>query len=729
MKIARVAVDVPVNTLFDYGCDDVRADDIGRRVVVPFGGKTVVGVLIEIAEHSDVPAGRLKMALRVLRDAPALGDRDLSLLKFAAAYYQHALGATVMGALPSKLRRVRVTRPNSTMRFTLTEAGSALAPDDLPARAVVKRRLLASLRERGSLDRETARAIGSTALSVLKEWAVNGWVAALDTPVRSAPSPLAHVAADGPPLTPDQSKAVEAIQAHIAQFKPFVLLGVTGSGKTEVYLRIMDRVLAAGRQVLLLVPEIALTPQLENTIRARFPVTPLVTLHSRLGESERLEHWLAAQAGAARIVLGTRLSVFAPMPALGLVVVDEEHDASFKQSDGLRYSARDLATVRAQRCNIPIVLGSATPALETYYKTLRGRYELLTLSQRIGIVPPRIDCVDTREVPLPDGLSPRLLEAVAARLERSEQSLIFVNRRGFAPVLACRACGWVSRCHRCSANLVLHLTDHRLRCHHCGHQGEVPSTCPQCGNQDVAPVGHGTQRIEAALRGRFPQARILRIDRDSTRRKHAWPAMRRLIEEREVDILVGTQILAKGHDFVHLSLVGVVNADSLLYNTDLRASERLYALLTQVSGRAGRGDTPGEVLVQTDFPHHPLYTALRDQDYASFARSLLEERRQAGFPPFVHQALLRAEAPRMAAALGYLERAARIARALTSEVTIYDPVPASMSRLAGRERAQLLAQCQSRARLHQFLTAWQTRLSAERSTAARWSLDVDPLEF
>jgi primosomal protein N' (replication factor Y) len=728
MKILRIAIDVPVNTLFDYRGDGAHADDIGRLVLVPFGRKTTVGVIVEIVEQSGVLPARLKTALRVLRDTPALSRDDLDLLKFTAAYYHHAVGATIMSALPTLLRRVDAPRP-ATAGFALTAAGKTVVVDALPPRARVQRHVLALLRERGALDHATIRNIAPSAISAVRQLAAKGWVNRIQAPVRSAPGRGDHVTIPGPQLTSEQSVAVQAIQHHLAQFTPFVLLGVTGSGKTEVYLHSIDCALRSRRQILLLVPEIALTPQLEATIRNRFPAAPLVTLHSGLNERERLKHWLAAQTGDARIVLGTRLAVFASIPELALIIVDEEHDASLKQSEGLRYSARDLAVVRARQCKIPIVLGSATPALETYHNAMSGRYRLLELTRRIGASAPHIECVNTRGQRLVDGLSVRLLEAIAVRLERKEQSLVFINRRGFAPVLLCRACGWLSGCDRCSANLVLHLPERRLHCHHCGHQGPVPTACPNCGNQELGPVGQGTQRIEAALRQYFPHARILRIDRDSTRRKLAWPTMRRQIENREVDILVGTQILAKGHDFVHLNLVGVVNADSLLYNTDLRASERLYALLTQVAGRAGRGEIAGEVLIQSEFPNHPLYLALRNQDYGSFARSLLEERRQAGFPPYVHQALLRAEAAKISTALAYLARAADIGRALSRQITIYDPVPAAMVRRAGRERAQLLAQAESRSRLQQFLAAWHARLSAEPSSAARWSLDVDPLEF
>jgi primosomal protein N' (replication factor Y) len=508
-----------------------------------------------------------------------------------------------------------------------------------------------------------------------------------------------------------------------------VLYGITGSGKTEVYLRAIAAAMRARRQALLLVPEIVLTPQLETLVRQRFPQTRVAILHSRLSEGARARNWRVAQNGEAGVILGTRLAVFAPIPNLGLIVVDEEHDSSFKQMEGLRYSARDLAVVRAKQERIPVVLGSATPALETYHNALTGRYRLLRLTHRIGAAMPRIQCVDTRGTDVADGLSPALLAAVAERLHRREQSLIFINRRGYAPVLLCRACAWLSSCHRCSAQLVVHLPERRLRCHHCGFRSPVPAACPSCGNQDLAPVGQGTQRVEAALARHLPTARILRIDRDTTRGKNAWQAMRRQIHAGEVDILVGTQILAKGHDFPRLNFVGVLNSDSLLYSTDFRAAERLFALLTQVAGRAGRASTQGEVMIQTEFPRHPLYVALASGDYAAFATAALAERRQAGFPPFVHQALLRAEAAKLDTALTFLADAARIGATLSADVLIYDPVPATMVRRAGRERAHLLVQSASRTRLQEFLAAWLERLPRAPSTPARWSIDVDPVEF
>jgi primosomal protein N' (replication factor Y) len=727
MKIIRVALDVPIATLFDYRCDDASEADIGSRVQVPFGKKTLVGIIIEITADTSVAPNRLKAALCVLRDVPPLAADDLRLLQFASAYYQYPLGATVMNALPARLRRIGKLPRQTSACYSLTAAGAAAMPEALPARATVKRRLLELFRQRHVLDVATVKALAATAPAALRQLLALGWVEPSDPPPPAAAIP--ETAGARPTLTPQQEEAAQAILRGLDGFHPFVLLGVTGSGKTEVYLRAAEAALTAGRQVLLLVPEIALTPQLESLVRARFPDFPLVCLHSGLNEGERLQHWLAAQSGRARIVMGTRLAVFVPLPQAGLIIVDEEHDTSYKQAEGLRYSARDLAIVRAQQRKLPIVLGSATPALETYHNAITKRYRLLELTQRINAALPHIECVATRDEKLQDGLSQRLIGAIDARLARGEQSMLFINRRGYAPVLMCHDCGWLSGCHRCSAQLVLHLRERRLRCHHCGHQATIPVACPECGNQALAPLGQGTQRVEAALAERFPRARILRIDRDSTRRRNAWQTMRDQIHAREVDILVGTQILAKGHDFPHLNLVGVINADSMLYSSDFRAPERLFALLSQVAGRAGRGNTRGEVLIQTEFPRHPLYMALHELSYAAFARSLLAERKQAGFPPFVYQALLRAEAPKLDTALAVLARAAQLGRELSRQVIIYDPVPAGMVRLAGRERAQLLVQADSRARLQNFLGAWHEKLAAETSSRARWSLDVDPLEF
>ena len=537
------------------------------------------------------------------------------------------------------------------------------------------------------------------------------------------PAPTFHAA------TPDQQAAIAAIK-NAQGFQTFLLHGVTGSGKTEVYLQAIDAVLAAGGQALMLVPEIALTPQLEARVSARFPDAQVVSAHSGVADAARARAFLAAQSGTADIVLGTRLSVFMPLPRLKLIVVDEEHDASFKQQEGLRYSARDVAIFRAKQRDVPIVLGSATPSLETFYHASSGRHSKLDLPLRaVATSMPTVLTVDTRKQKLQDGLSQELIDAVSERLRRGEQSLLFLNRRGYAPVLACPACGWISHCRRCAANMVVHLADRRLRCHHCGLETAIPHACPDCGNLDIQPFGRGTQRLEAKLIESYPAARILRIDRDSADSPKKWQALLDAIHAGEADILVGTQMLAKGHDFPKLTLVGVVGADAALFAADFRAPERLFSQLMQVGGRSGRAALPGEVLIQTEYPDHPLYQALVAHDYDAFAREQLVEREAAGFPPFTFQALLRAESETLSLALEFLHEA--VSRAPTfQEVTRYDPVPMRLVRLKNRERAQLLVESRSRPALQAFLAEWMTQLHTLKTPRdLRWHLDVDPLEY
>ncbi len=537
------------------------------------------------------------------------------------------------------------------------------------------------------------------------------------------------------PLTSEQAAAVAVGLAKTDGFHPVLLQGVTGSGKTEVYLRLIADTLARGRQALFLVPEIGLTPQFEEHVASRFPQARLVAAHSHRSEGERAAAWLAAQSGAAHIVLGTRLAVLMPFRDLGLIVVDEEHDLSYKQQEGLRYSARDTAVRRAQRLAIPVVLGSATPSLESYANAREARYALAELPTRAasGAAMPAVRTVDTRADRPQDGFTFALVTAIRARLARGEQSLIFLNRRGFSPVLFCRACSWHSTCPRCSANLVMHLGAREMRCHHCGHRERIPTACPSCGAADLAPIGHGTQRIEETLRALFPEARIARVDRDSTARKGSLAGVLDKVRKGEIDILVGTQMLAKGHDYPNLTLVGVLDSDSALFSADFRAGERLFAQLVQVAGRAGRAERPGEVLIQTDFPGHLLYAAVARQDFARFAADALEERRLAGFPPFSHLALLRAESKKAGEALDFLELAARIAkrmaaRAAGEAIEVFDPVPAPLERKAGFERAQLLVRAKARAALQPFLQEWKAQLTAKGVRSVRWSLDVDPQE-
>lgn len=532
-----------------------------------------------------------------------------------------------------------------------------------------------------------------------------------------------------PELLPEQRAALSAIENE-SGFNTFLLHGVTGSGKTEVYLHAIDTVLKAGKQALMLVPEIALTPQLEQRVAARFPDSHVVSAHSGVADAARARAFTESLLGHADIVLGTRLAIFMPMPRLGLIVIDEEHDGSFKQNEGLRYSARDVAIFRAKQLDVPIVLGSATPSLESFHHARTGRYRLLELTQRaVAESLPVVRTVDTRREKLQEGMSQALLDGIQTRLERNEQSLVFLNRRGYAPVLACPACGWISHCRRCAANLVLHLADKRLRCHHCGLEAQVPRQCPDCGNLDIHPFGRGTQRLEQALETHFPTARILRVDRDSADSPKKWRALLDAIHAGEVDIIVGTQMLAKGHDFPKLTLVAAVGADAALFAADFRAPERLFAQLMQVGGRSGRADLPGEVLIQTEYPDHALYRALSDHDYSRFAVEQLNEREQAGFPPFTHQAMLRADAPAIADALAFLDQVRHIAAAEVG-IAIYDPVPMRLARLANRERAQLLVECASRPLLQRFLANWMTGIGAMKLPRdLRWHMDVDPTEF
>ncbi len=724
MPIIRVALDVPLFTLFDYSVAEGAKLEIGQRVVVPFGRKQVVGLAMEWAESSDFSTERIKLVTTVLDDVPPLSQELLTLLRFCSEYYHFPLGMTALSALPARLRTPEPTALKQALEYTLTAAGKALDLTTLPARRVVQQRILQALRQ-APMSGSQLRSLSSSAPAALKALTEAGWVGTCTPKPRTT-----HTFNDAHALTSEQRQAVETI-AKAEGYGCFLLHGITGSGKTEVYVHLMHEMLQRGSQVLLLVPEINLTPQLEGYFRSRFPDVELASLHSGLADGERALHWLKAQSGEARIVLGTRLAVFTPMPKLGLILVDEEHDASYKQQDGLRYSARDVAIFRASQREVPIVLGSATPSLESWHNAQSGRYRLLQLKQR-AVQPamlPTVRCLDTNQLLLQEGLSQPLIDAVAQRLQRGEQSLIFINRRGYAPVLMCTACGWLSECRNCAGKLVLHLKDRSLRCHHCGFQQRVPHACPKCGDADLKPVGIGTQRLEEALRARFPEARILRVDRDSTRNKGAWDAMRKQIHEGEADILIGTQMLAKGHDFPNLTLVGVLDPDGALYSADFRASERLFAQLTQVGGRAGRANKAGEVIVQTAFPQHPLFSALRAHDYEAWAQILLTERQMAGFPPFVYQVLLSAEGKQEHEVLDFLQRARTLAKELSMSVEVYGVVPAAMPKRANHHRAQLLVQADTRRGLQGFLRAWKPVLDALPAQKLRWSLDVDPMEF
>ena len=673
--ILTIALDAPLNSCFDYRwpCPPGAEPLAGQLALVSFGRREVVGLIVNVGGHTEVAADKLKDAIAVRCQLAPLSSAWLALAAFAADYYQRPLGEVALPGLPKNLRVSSTVALDRAIKKLATSGAAAAAAVDAAAR-------------------------------------------------------------DTPPLNLAQQVAADAI-GGAAGFTPILLYGVTGSGKTEVYLQACARVLArdANAQILILVPEINLTPQLEGNIRARFPGLMLATLHSGLSEGERMLHWLAAHLGQARIILGTRLAILASLPHLQLIVVDEEHDPSYKQQEGLRYSARDLAVWRARQLAIPIVLGSATPSLESWHHAGSSRYRKLELRERAvkDAVLPRVKLLDTEKDRPKDGLTSHLVAALRQRLERGEQSLLFLNRRGYAPVISCEACGWISECTRCTAFMVLHKPESRLRCHHCSLELRIPRHCPTCGNVDIAPLGRGTQRVEEGLRELFPQARILRIDADSTRKKGSAQAAFDSVHRGEVDILIGTQMVAKGHDFKQLTLVGILNPDTALFSHDYRASERLFAQLMQVAGRAGRaarasGGSVSEVLVQTRYVAHPLYAAVVNHDYDRFATSLLDERRQAALPPYMYQALLRAEARELASAIEFLQQA-RDCLALPG-ITLHDPIPMTMTRVYNVDRAQLLVESSSRPALQAFLKAWLSLLRAMKSRV-KWSLEVDPLDI
>lgn len=739
--ILTIALDVPLNRTFDYLSGNVEANvgnraQVGSRVIVPFAGRHLVGVVLSISDTSDYPIEKLKAVNHVFEDV--VFDRDtFKLLKFCADYYHYPLGQALISALPLRLRQLKPAVSRKTFAYRL------LANADLtqiPTKKVVLHRIIDALKATPVLTSGDAALISFGWRKAILELKNRGLVTEHEVLAVKASMPSSS---QEPPLNDEQKKAIEQVLALTHTFKPWLLHGITGSGKTEVYIQILQQVLqennaqGVGSQVLVLVPEINLTPQLEARFRSRLSQYPLVTLHSNLSESERLQHWLAASAGEAKIVIGTRLSVFTPMPHLKMIVMDEEHDSSYKQQEGMRYHARDVAIMRAKQLNIPIVLGSATPSLETWanaksQNAQKQAYGLLSLQKRAvhNSTLPKIYCIDTAKSPTENGLSPLLVNALRERLNRGEQSLLFINRRGYAPVLHCSACQWVAPCMRCSARLVVHLSQKRLKCHHCGHEQKIPLQCPSCGNPDLYPTGQATQRLEQTLEMLFPSARIARVDRDSMRSKDALMHVLTQVHNHEIDILVGTQMLAKGHDFPNLTLVGVIDTDSALYSPDFRASERLFAQLMQVAGRAGRAEKTGEVLIQTAFPQHTLFDALRAQDYVRFADELLIERQTMQFPPASFFALLRAESNKFSEVETFLHLARNAARNASTEVMVYDVVRPQMERLKGMERGQLLLQANTRMALQRLLKAWIPQIKGFLlANKVRWNLDIDPLEF
>ena len=759
VDVFRVALDTPLKRLFDYlppaeglaqGSGGQLSDRVvsegipiggtlpvpGMRVRVPFGRQKLVGIIMEAASSTEISEDRLKSVLEVLDSRPVLDASALALLRWASEYYHHPIGEVLSTALPKAMRLGADAEAREEL-WNVTPEGRAAHECGEPKRAPKQRELLAYLMggTAPANDRVSATVLDEAlpkwrdAARALKE---RGWISVEDVVTANSPAGAKpfSVRVAGPELREEQRAAVEAVGGALGRFGAFVLHGVTGSGKTEVYLRLVERVLEKGQRALILVPEIGLTPQLVGRFRERFD-TPMSVLHSALTDHERLVAWRDAFSGRARIVLGTRSAVFAPVPDLGIIIVDEEHDPSFKQHEGgFRYSARDLAVVRAQRADVPVLLGSATPSLESLHNVEGGRYTRLSLPYRAASAkPPRMALVDLRANTVHAGVSTPAIQAIQRHLGEDGQVLVFLNRRGYAPTLLCTACGWIAPCQECDARLTVHLSAGRLRCHHCGFDSVLPSRCPQCGFA-VKPVGQGTERIEETLTGLFPGVTLARLDRDVVRRRGDMEEVVRRMSSGEARILVGTQMVTKGHDFPNVTLVIVLNADQGLFSTDFRAPERLAQTIVQVAGRAGRGTKPGEVLIQTEFPGHPLLLSLLSEGYEGFARAALAERSQASWPPFSRLAAVRDSAKTAEGALEFLTEARKLAGTPPRGLRLLGPVPAAMARRAGRFHAQLLIEGTGRSGLHQFLDSWLPAVEQLPSARrVRWALDVDPIEL
>ncbi|MFW1676550.1 primosomal protein N' [Pontibacter sp. JAM-7] len=734
MKILRLAIPSPLRRLFDYlPPEGIDPDSLqpGSRLKISFGRRETIGLLVEVSTHSEVPTAKLKPAKSLLDLQPVLPDTIARLARWAANYYHHAEGDALHQALPVALRH---GEPCEYRHSWFWQASPNATLDTLAKNAHRQRELLAVLLAHPQgISQEALRAEGYelSPLKALRE---------KQLALRSQHNPQlhhAHATVDilrqpSLALNDEQQTALDSIRQE-AGFSVSLLDGVTGSGKTEVYLQAIEHILHKGLQALILVPEIGLTPQTIARFKARFNV-PVVALHSGLTDRQRLDGWLKARDGQARIIIGTRSAIFTPMAKPGIIIIDEEHDTSFKQQDGFRYSARDLAVYRGRMEHIPVVLGSATPALESLHNALEGRYHWLKLTQRAGnSAPPSFELLDIRQQTLSDGLSAILIDKIRQHLQQQTQVLVFLNRRGFAPSLMCHACGWIADCRRCDANLTLHRQPPRLHCHHCDQQHPIPQHCPQCNSTELQPVGAGTERTEQTLQALFPKTPILRVDRDSTQRKDAMQNIMHQVQQGDPCILLGTQMLAKGHHFPRVTLVAIINADGGLFSADFRGMERTAQLILQVAGRAGRADHPGQVIMQTHHADHPMLQSLVAQGYDAFATLELQQRHQAQLPPYCHYALLRAEATQRGRAEAFLaavrQQFASFPNTETAPCQWLGPLPSPMEKRGGMFRAQLLLQANQRKPLHQILSQLSEYLEHHlEARKVRWSIDVDPID-
>ena len=726
--ILQIALAGPLRGHFDYLPPDDNSATLtpGCRFEVPFGRSSRVGILISLNNNSSVPASKLKRALSQLDQAPLLQTSDLRLLKWAADYYEHPLGDVIFQALPVNLRKRPTNSRVSPPGLRLTQAGERVDLDTL-ARAPKQRAVIHALQQHPQ-GLAKSQLVESHDLSpaVLRSLLEKGLV----TPCELPPIPLPTKAPYS--LNPQQQLAVDKVRKSLDGFQAFLLNGVTGSGKTEVYLHLVADVLAQGRQALILVPEIGLTPQLLQRFQQRMG-HEVAVLHSALADGEREKVWHAIRQERQHILIGTRSAVFTPMPNLGLIIADEEHDLSYKQQEGFRYNARDISLVRAQQAGCPVVLGSATPSLESLKNAQEGRYHQLDLPKRAADASlPSLSLIDIRNGHLNGGLSPALIKHLEQTLQAGEQAMLFLNRRGYAPMLTCHACGWLTDCPRCDARMTHHRHQKLLWCHHCGHQQREPASCPSCGSPDLRPIGQGTERIEETLKQRFPNHALARIDRDSTSRKGALEKLLKQIHSGSIPLLIGTQMIAKGHHFPAVTLVAILDVDQGLFGADFRASERMAQLILQVAGRAGRAERPGRVMIQTRHPDHPLMQLLIQQGYAAFAKMAMQERQLAMLPPYAYQVLIRAEANRSDYPEIFLKQLLQGCQNLqhASDLEFWGPVPAPMERRAGKTRAHLLIQSNQRQALHRWLSE-ATRIfpTLPHARKVRWSVDVDPQEM
>lgn len=719
----HIALNVPIaNGLLSYAHPETLP--IGRRVQVLFRGKPHIGIVWANHVQPDIDVQKILPIQKVFEQEALLPESWRELVAFASRYYHYPLGQVVATALPQGLKENKaLAMPETVWFYRLSEQGKKQA---YPVERFVKKRALwQALHGEQGCSLSALKRIHHEANKWLIEWQEQGWVERL-------PEPKWHLVPSAFQLNHEQQAAANTVQMAWNRFAPFLLHGITGSGKTEVYFDMLAKTLNEGGQALFLLPEINLTPQLLQRIHARFQDIPTAILHSQAPSGKRTQDYLRAMLGQAKLVIGTRLAVFTPMADLRLIVVDEEHDTSFKQDNELRYHARDLAVWRAKQANCPIVLGSATPSLESWHKAKNQVYGLISLNQRANPQAklPDIHVININRMPLQDGFAPMVLQRLKDNMQKGGLSLVYLNRRGFAPALFCGDCGLTFGCPHCSAKMVLHQRVKQLRCHHCDYRQAIPHYCPDCGNQDLTAVGYGTQRIEERLRTLLPSARVLRVDRDSVVKKDDWQNVYQTILQNEVDILVGTQMLAKGHDFARLNLVVVLNADGSLYSSDFRSPERLFAELMQVSGRAGRAEQCGQVYIQTRLPEHAIFSAIQSQDYAMFADKELAERQTFQMPPFAYQAVIRADSPQLAEAMAFLNQLKQQGQHyLPKDVQLFGATPMLMARLAERERAQLFLESASRTHLHQAVGVFLQLLHQQRSGHIRWSVDIDPQEM